>query len=65
MGRVIESLQINKLKELSAGHKKIILYASPGKEGFYQKLGFMRIRTAMAIFQNLERAIDGGLVEET
>jgi ribosomal protein S18 acetylase RimI-like enzyme len=55
---------ITKLKELSAGHKKIILYASPGKEGFYKKLGFLRMRTAMAIFQNQERAIDGGLVEE-
>jgi ribosomal protein S18 acetylase RimI-like enzyme len=56
---------INKLKELSAGHKKIILYASPGKEDFYKKLGFMRMRTAMAIFQNRELAIEGGLVEET
>ena len=55
---------INKLKEFSAGHKKIILYASPGKEGFYQKLGFMRMRTAMAIFQNQGRAIEIGLVDE-
>jgi len=55
---------INKLKEFSAGHKKIVLYANPGKEGFYQKLGFMRMRTAMAIFQNLERAIEIGLVDE-
>jgi ribosomal protein S18 acetylase RimI-like enzyme len=55
---------ITKLKELSAGHKKIILYANPGKEGFYKKLGFMRMRTAMAIFQNRERAIEGGLVDE-
>jgi ribosomal protein S18 acetylase RimI-like enzyme len=39
---------INKLKEFSAGHKKIILYANPGKEGFYKKLGFRRMRTAMA-----------------
>jgi len=32
---------INRLKELSAGHKKIILYASPGKEGFYKRLGLL------------------------
>jgi ribosomal protein S18 acetylase RimI-like enzyme len=56
---------ITKLKELSAGHKKIILYASLGKEAFYIKLGFMRMRTAMAIFQNRERAIEIGLVEES
>jgi ribosomal protein S18 acetylase RimI-like enzyme len=55
---------IAKLKEFSAGHKKIILYASPGKEGFYKKLGFMRMRTAMAFFQNRERAIELGLVDE-
>jgi ribosomal protein S18 acetylase RimI-like enzyme len=55
---------INKLKEFSAGHKKIILYTNPGKEGFYKKFGFLRMRTAMAIFQNQERAIEVGLVDE-
>ena len=56
---------IEKLKALSAGHRKIILYANPGKEGFYRKLGFLRMRTAMAIFQNREAAIRGGLVSES
>jgi ribosomal protein S18 acetylase RimI-like enzyme len=56
---------IGKLKELSAGHRKIILYANPGREGFYRKLGFMRMRTAMAIFQDRDRAIREGLVEDT
>ena len=51
-----------KLKELSAGHRKIILYANPGKEPFYRKLGFMRMRTAMAIFADQERALREGLV---
>jgi ribosomal protein S18 acetylase RimI-like enzyme len=55
---------IEKLKELSAGHRKIILYANPGKEDFYRKLGFLRMRTAMAIFQDPGRAISGGLVED-
>ena len=53
---------ITKLKELSAGHRKIILYTNPGKEGFYLKLGFRRMRTAMALFQNQERAIEMGLI---
>jgi ribosomal protein S18 acetylase RimI-like enzyme len=52
-----------KLKELSAGHKKIILYANPGKEAFYEKLGFRRMLTAMAIFKDQERAIANGLVD--
>jgi len=53
------------LKEMSAGHKKIILYANPGKEGFYRKLGFRQMRTAMAIFKDEARAIRRGLVDET
>jgi hypothetical protein len=55
---------VAKLTELSAGHRKIILYANPGKEGFYRKLGFGRMLTAMAKFENQERAIRTGLVEE-
>ncbi|UHQ22822.1 GNAT family N-acetyltransferase [Lysobacter sp. 5GHs7-4] len=55
---------IERLKTLSAGHRKIILYANPGKEGFYRKLGFLRMRTAMAIFLNRERALQTGLVGE-
>jgi hypothetical protein len=55
---------ITTLKELSAGHRKIILYANPGKEGFYRKLGFLRMRTAMAIFSHQDRALKTGLVEE-
>jgi ribosomal protein S18 acetylase RimI-like enzyme len=63
-GRGLGKDIITKLKELSASHKKIILYANPGKEGFYKKLGFLRMRTAMAIFQNQERAIELSLVDE-
>lgn len=62
-GRGLGKAVTNRLTELSAGHRKIILYANPGKEGFYEKLGFRRMRTAMAIFQNQERAIREGLVE--
>jgi len=56
---------ISKLVKLSAGHKKIILYAYPGKEAFYKKLGFKRMSTAMAIFQNQSQAVEDGLVNET
>jgi ribosomal protein S18 acetylase RimI-like enzyme len=52
-----------KLRELSAGHKKIILYANPGTERFYERLGFRRMRTAMAIFRDQDRAIRTGLIE--
>jgi len=61
LGRAITA----KLTEMSAGHRKIILYANPGKEGFYRKLGFMRMRTAMAIFKDQDRAIRDGLLDNT
>ncbi|MCZ6564753.1 MAG: GNAT family N-acetyltransferase [Gammaproteobacteria bacterium] len=53
---------IQKLIALSKGHRKIILYANPGKESFYSKLGFHKMNTAMAIFSNQEQAIDSGLI---
>lgn len=56
---------IQKLVELSVGHKKIILYAKPGKEPFYRKLGFSQMNTAMAIFKNHEFAVQVGLVSNS
>lgn len=49
----------------SKHHRKIILYAVPGKESFYKKLGFRRMTTAMAIFQDQERAAAQGYINET
>ena len=31
-----------------------ILYASPGKEGFYESLGFRRLKTGMGLFIDME-----------
>jgi ribosomal protein S18 acetylase RimI-like enzyme len=56
---------IKKLINLSEGHKKIILYANPGKEGFYKKLGFKRMTTAMAIFQDQKYALEFGLINDS
>ena len=53
---------VTRLITLSKGHKKIILYAAPGKEPFYRRLGFKRMATAMAIFQNQSQALEDGLV---
>lgn len=41
-----------------------ILYASPGKEGFYESLGFKRMKTGMAVFADSDRMKDGVFVEE-
>jgi ribosomal protein S18 acetylase RimI-like enzyme len=63
-GQGVGQALCRKLMELSAGHDKIILYANPGKEGFYRKLGFRRMLTAMAKFQvDEDRALRRGLVE--
>ena len=53
---------IRRLVALAAGHKKIILYANPGTEGFYGRLGFLRMNTAMAIWSDPAGAVTKGLL---
>jgi len=53
---------VSTLVNLSKDHKKIILYAAPGKEPFYRKLGFRHMTTAMAIFKNQAQALENGLI---
>lgn len=56
---------VSDLVEMSSGHKKIILYAVPGKEPFYRKFGFMRMKTAMAIFKNQQQQVEGCYLSES
>lgn len=56
---------IRRLVERSRGHRKIILYAVPGKEPFYRKFGFRRMRTAMAIFEHPGQAAANGYIDES
>src|SRR5262245_46318556 len=53
-----------RLLERSRAHKKIILYAVPGREGLYRQVGFRRTRTAMAIFADQEQAYARGYLSE-
>ena len=53
---------VSKLVEFSKDHTKIILYANPGKEPFYAKLGFYKMNTAMAIFKDQEGALARGVL---
>lgn len=41
----------------------VILYATPGKEGFYQKLGFRKMKTGMAHFKKSESMKERGFTE--
>ena len=54
---------VSRLMDVSKGHRKIILYAVAGKEPFYKKFGFRRMKTAMAIFENQAQAAERGLIE--
>ena len=54
---------VQRLLDQSRGHRKTILYAVPGKEGFYRRFGFRRMRTAMAIFADEAAAIARGHVD--
>lgn len=56
---------VDALVALSNGHKKIILYSVPGKEPFYKKLGFKRMTTAMARFEDQGAALERGYLNET
>jgi GNAT superfamily N-acetyltransferase len=41
----------------------IMLFANPGKEPFYGKFGFRKMKTAMAIMDNTEYRLKQGLIE--
>lgn len=40
-----------------------ILYAAPGKEGFYQKLGFRKMKTGMVLFLKAQLMKERGFTE--
>jgi ribosomal protein S18 acetylase RimI-like enzyme len=56
---------VAKLIEQSRDHQKILLYAVPGKEDFYRKLGFVRMTTAMAIFADQTLAQTRGYLSDS
>ncbi|MDH3682790.1 MAG: GNAT family N-acetyltransferase [Acidimicrobiia bacterium] len=55
---------INRLVTAASGHKKIILYANPGTESFYAKLGFLPMNTAMAIWHDPAAALESGVLRQ-
>ncbi|HXF88474.1 MAG TPA: GNAT family N-acetyltransferase [Xanthobacteraceae bacterium] len=59
-GRMLESLKLQ-----ARHHTRIILYAKPGKETFYLKRGFSRMKTAMlmSFLVSAETNRQRGLIE--
>jgi len=45
------------------GHCNVILYAAPGKESFYAKSGFRRMKTGMALFMDADQKLAAGFIE--
>ena len=41
----------------------VMLYSAPGKEAYYDRFGFQKMKTAMAIFPDQEEAKRKGLIE--
>jgi ribosomal protein S18 acetylase RimI-like enzyme len=50
-GRGLGRELMTQLRRLTEGHRKVLLYAAAGKEGFYRRLGFQPLPSAMAIFE--------------
>jgi N-acetylglutamate synthase-like GNAT family acetyltransferase len=59
-GRGLGHELVAHLVALSRGHAKILLYAVPGKEDFYARYGFRRMTTAMAVFDDPDKATERG-----
>lgn len=55
---------VRRLLHDARDHQKVILYSVPGKEGFYRKLGFLRMLTAMAVFRDPAAAVRRGHLAE-
>jgi GNAT superfamily N-acetyltransferase len=53
---------IRGLLDAASGHRKVILYANPGTEGFYRRLGFLSMNTAMGVWSDPEAAVRGGIL---
>lgn len=58
IGRMIIQTIIDRLPRCN-----VILYASPGKEGFYRKLGFRGMKTGMALFTQASSMAEKGFTE--
>ncbi len=58
IGKTIIKQILNRLP-----HGNVILYASPGKEAFYEKLGFRKMKTGMACFRKAVEMMERGFTE--
>lgn len=58
----VGTLIVQKILERLPGCN-VILYAAAGREGFYEKFGFRRLKTGMALFTNAQVMTQKGITE--
>jgi GNAT superfamily N-acetyltransferase len=63
-GRGLGQDIVRSLVQQCSGHRKIILYANPGAEPFYRRLGFLPMTTAMAIWHDPVGGVAAGLLRD-
>lgn len=61
-GRGVGREVVSRLVDMADGHNKVMLYAIPGTERFYRRLGFLPLNTAHAIWHDPEAAIRSGIL---
>ena len=61
-GKGVGKLVLKQLIDRNSGCN-FILYASPGKELFYEKLGFRRLKSGLALFLNQDTMQAKGFIE--
>jgi GNAT superfamily N-acetyltransferase len=61
-GRGLGQAIVRDLVRQCQGHRKILLYANPGAEPFYRRLGFLPMNTAMAIWDDPASAVAAGIL---
>lgn len=61
-GKKVGATILNSIVKASP-HCNFILYAAPGKEAFYERLNFKRMKTGMALFLNAESMKSKGFTE--
>jgi len=61
-GQGVGTLIVQKILEGLPGCN-VILYAAAGREGFYEKFGFRRLKTGMALFTNAQVMTQKGITE--
>jgi GNAT superfamily N-acetyltransferase len=63
-GRGLGQAIVRDLVQQCHGHRKIILYANPGAEPFYRRLGFLPMNTAIAIWHDPAAGVAAGLLRD-